>query len=165
MFQNIEIDYVTCLGKLDLVKNMIETQKVLPVCERYNILHTAVLHNRFDIVKYLCENVPNIKYDLYSYNLRGETPLNVACAQGHLNIVKYLIEQQNVDPERRDQKGRTALHHACMCPTDDVAEYLIKERNVNTKVRDRFGKNPLTYVYECCYPSKMLLFPSYIQTI
>ena len=33
-----------------------------------------------------------------SVNDRGETPLSLACAKGHLNVTKYLVEERHCDP-------------------------------------------------------------------
>lgn len=40
----------------------------------------------------------------------GLTPLHMACAYGHLDVVKYLIEKQQADCNVRDREGWTILH-------------------------------------------------------
>jgi hypothetical protein len=40
----------------------------------------------------------------------GLTPLHMACAYGHLPVVRYLIEQQHADWKVRDREGWTILH-------------------------------------------------------
>ncbi len=35
---------------------------------------------------------------MYAANMAGDTPLSLACANGHLNIVKYLVNDHHHDP-------------------------------------------------------------------
>ena len=43
----------------------------------------------------------------------GLTPLHLACQHGHLDIVQYLIKDQDCNAETTTPKGRTPLHIAC----------------------------------------------------
>ena len=52
-------------------------------------------------------------FDKATKNNKGSTPLSYACAEGHLNVVRYLIEEQHVDKETKGTplipKGATAF--------------------------------------------------------
>eukprot|EP00795_Rhopilema_esculentum_P010503 gene10503-19218_t len=53
-----------------------------------------------------------------------KTPLMVACLEGHIEMVKFLIEQ-NADVNGKDQFKWTPLHFACHTGQLDVAQYLL----------------------------------------
>lgn len=57
------------------------------------------------------------RFHLSGFNMEtkdydGRTALHLAAAEGHLNIVKYLLEQCNVSPAPLDRWGGTPLDEA-----------------------------------------------------
>ena len=77
----------------------------------------------------------------------GRTPLNAACTNGHIEVVKYLIEKQGVDPAtcRSSITGQTPLHSACEGGHIKVVKYLVKEHGMNPSCLDDVGATPLHY--------------------
>ena len=75
----------------------------------------------------------------------SRTPLHWSCFHGHSRVVKYLIEEQNCNPEYMDLRfeGKTPLH----CATDggnmEIVKYLIATRNCDPNCEDSFGRTPL----------------------
>lgn len=60
-------------------------------------------------------------FDMANYDLR--TPLHLACCSGHLDVVKFLIQQGHAtDP--RDRWGSTPLDDAIFAGKKHVAEYV-----------------------------------------
>ena len=59
----------------------------------YNCLHIAAQYPNLEIIKLLRE--ANVYY-LASKN--GTTPLHLACKSGCFEIVKYMIEEMNIEP-------------------------------------------------------------------
>jgi len=43
----------------------------------------------------------------------GSTPLHVASRAGHLDLVRFLVEQGRADLNTQDDLGRTPLDEAC----------------------------------------------------
>ena len=77
------------------------------------------------------------------------TALHVACYKGHLDVVRYLIEDGLVNAETANKKGNTALHHAC-CESGcvDVVRYLIQHAEANTEATNKNGETPLHFASE-----------------
>ncbi|CAM2721829.1 unnamed protein product [Rotaria socialis] len=90
-------------GNFSVVKNFIEKYpKYKDKCSIYDttLLYSSSRNNYFHIVKYLIEqgkcfiNIQNRKYNRNNQlnGTSGSTALHAACFYGHLNIVKYLID-------------------------------------------------------------------------
>ncbi|XP_055601035.1 uncharacterized protein LOC129749929 isoform X2 [Uranotaenia lowii] len=80
---------------LDVVKYLIEYHQVDPTriysnCN--NLLHAAASFNRTQILDYLL-TIPGIRKLLNNPNLVKNTPLNIACKEGHMEAAKKLLEQ------------------------------------------------------------------------
>ena len=77
----------------------------------------------------------------------GLTPLHMACAYGHLEVVKFLIEQCRADIDVKDSEGWSVLHSIIA----EVPEPILVASGPNDKhdalERDRFLK-VLRYVLE-----------------
>ncbi|XP_014285754.1 glutaminase liver isoform, mitochondrial isoform X2 [Halyomorpha halys] len=56
----------------------------------------------------------------------GRTALHLASAEGHLECVKFLIEQCHVDPSSKDRWGNTPLKEAETFKHEEVMQYLKK---------------------------------------
>lgn len=58
--------------------------------------------------------------------------LAISCAKGHLSVVKYLIEEANVDPEQANDKSYiTPLRMAINNGFFSIVRYLVEEVKVN----------------------------------
>ena len=66
-----------------------------------------MLYFRKNIGKYMLKNI-NELIELIKNN-DGYTPLHISSQEGHLNIVKYLIEECKCDPNIKDKYGKTPL--------------------------------------------------------
>ena len=62
-----------------------------------------------------------VSLDSADYDHRA--PLHLAAAEGHLEVVEYLINQ-GVDPNPRDRWGGTPLSDAIRHDRDQVCEFL-----------------------------------------
>ena len=89
------------------------------------------------------EDVTQFLLSLPATNLeaRGEggwTALLVASSNGHLNIVKLLLDH-GADPEAVTVSGTTPLMAAAREGREDVAQFLLSLPNINLEARDEDG--------------------------
>jgi len=73
-------------------------------------LHYAVSSNNFDCVISLCKFGANPNFKEY---LSGISPVHMAIICGFREILRYLMENCEVEMNLRDNKGNTPLHYAC----------------------------------------------------
>ena len=73
----------------------------------------------------------------------GLTLLHLACQHKHLDIVQYLINDQNCNPETTSPSGRTPLHIACKSGHLHIAKCLITDHKCNPHCTDNSGYTPV----------------------
>ena len=74
--------------------------------------------------------------------INGETSLHLAAANGHMDVVKYLIEKL-CDKNARANDDLTPLHYAASCGKLDIVKYLIEEVGVQMDVYHKLGGAPI----------------------
>jgi acyl-CoA-binding protein len=72
------------------------------------------------------------------------TLLMWACDHGHLEIVKYLVEQ-GADMNKQDNDGQTCLHYAVSCEHLDIIKYLVQSK-INVDICDNDGTKAVDLV-------------------
>ena len=65
-------------------------------------------------------------FDMKAGDDENRTPLHDAAINGHLDTVKYLVEQ-GADKEARDDQNRTPLHLAADNGHLDTVKYLVEQ--------------------------------------
>jgi len=81
-----------------------------------------------DLSALKCLNLNNINLEEGDYDKR--TPLHLACSNGHLNIVKYLIENCNIkNINLKDRWNGTPLDDAIREKHDNIVSYLKNKIN------------------------------------
>ena len=69
-----------------------------------------------------------------------------ACRGGSLARVKYLVEEQHVDPHScKDDDKNSPLHWASLYRHSDIVRYLVEEQNCDVECRNMEGVTPLHY--------------------
>ena len=104
----------------------------------------AARYGRLDLVKYFYERGANIKArDNDGYNL-----VNSASCSGHLNIVKYLVENCNANIEAKTNYGHNSLALAALCGRFDVVKYLVEQCHANVNTADKYGRSPCALAFK-----------------
>ena len=72
----------------------------------------------------------------------GATPFYLACENDHLDIVQTLLERQELEIDKADNKGTSPFYIACKMGHTDIVKLLLKQKNIWSV--DRVGLK--------CYP-------------
>ena len=64
-------------------------------------------------------------------------------SEGHIDIVRFLVENSNCDVNVKDRTGYTPLHHAARKGHIDIVRCLVENSNCDVNVKDRTGYTPL----------------------
>ena len=93
------------------------------------------------MVKHLVEEV---HINLQSWrNAHGHTPFHWAVYYGHLDTVRYFVEERSCDVMCRDRYGDTPLHVATIGCKLDTVQYLISKQSSDPMCRGQFGRTAL----------------------
>lgn len=109
-------------GTIQNLVNQTNTDNLVP-------LYSAACFGYYNIAKLLCDHGanPNIKYkEMYS-------PLFVACENRHFNIVKILLQLENIKINETDSNLQSPLHAAAQNGYDDIVELLLLHPDINVK--------------------------------
>ncbi|XP_071125223.1 uncharacterized protein [Mytilus edulis] len=104
-----------------------------------NILHIVSSLGYSDFIHHL------IRFDKHpginKKNNDGETPLHIACQNGHLRCVQ-LLKQNKAVVNEKDLSSRTPIHFGCEAGNLDIVEYLIRN-DAMINIKDKKGLTPL----------------------
>ncbi|KAL3084453.1 hypothetical protein niasHS_009224 [Heterodera schachtii] len=104
-------------------------------------LHYFVKKGDFALCKFLVDNGANVNQNTTDDSNCHVTPLHIACAKGHLQIVKLLVEEGNADIEIADFEGDTALLLALLKRKFEIARYLC-DKGARTDLPNNAGLTP-----------------------
>ncbi|CAG9978756.1 unnamed protein product [Clonostachys byssicola] len=82
-------------------------------------------------------------------NFAGYTALMLASPNKHIDCVRLLLRQGDINIDQRDNDGRTALHHAARACDPEIVAALLAE-GASVSIRDIDGKSPLHYLGQSC---------------
>ena len=83
---------------------------------------------------------------------REYTPLMAAAYEEHFQVVKYLIEQGEADPNIANRYGQNALHYAAMYnrTNTQLIQLLLNNMSLDSiNKEDNDGETPLDFCYAC----------------
>ncbi|GAX19299.1 hypothetical protein FisN_4Lh125 [Fistulifera solaris] len=76
---------------------------------------TAIRENNLEKLRFILDNGGNFN----ACNRNGETILHLACRRGNLDVVRFLVDEAQVEIEVQDDLGRSVLHDICWRPFPD----------------------------------------------
>ena len=118
--------------------------------EAYNTsIVQEVRNNNLEGVKELY-NDGIFQYGVNACNRFGESILHISCRRGHLEMVKFLVDEAGLNcAQIRDDYNRTPLHDAfwTSSASPDVIDYLLEQPYVTELLvaKDKRGFTPLDY--------------------
>ena len=104
-----------------------------------SILQYAVVRNSFTSIRYL---IDTCGFDINPVDRIGTTPLHLACFNGSLPIIKYLISKGAI-LEATTVKMETPFLMACKSGSLSCVKYLVEDAKCNVHVRDVLANTPL----------------------
>ena len=139
--------------------------------EGLSCLHLAAQHNHLPLVKYLMESITNpifaksltylaaqgghihiLKFLIpanpqyltsMEWKITLASLLRIASREGHLCVVRYLVEDHGCDPSCKDDEGITPLYFACQEGHMDIVSYLITEAHCDPNCTSKDGRTCL----------------------
>ena len=90
-------------------------------------------------------------------DFKGVSPLHLACYNGHITIVKFLISAAEYDPLQPDERDRIALHYAVESQEADVIDYLLSCKPDSVFHSDLRGVTPIMCATSENIVAKLLL--------
>ena len=122
-------------GKTPMFKVQVDNTNRLP------LLHLATHYGWLDIV---IDLITKYKCDTNCKDSRGHTPLHYAAINNHLEVVRYLINEQHCNPMTYIYgNSDTILHYSCRCGHLNITQYLISEAHCSPSCENKDGDTPL----------------------
>lgn len=131
------VDIAVELQSLEMVKFLTLSLKCNPIHKKNGVttLHAAAKLGQLGILKHLF----SLKCDPNIRGWCGRQPIHIAAVKGHLNIVRYLIEEQSCSPSSLDYTNTTPLYLAASDGHLSIVRYLTLNHNCD----------PLRLEYNC----------------
>lgn len=84
-------------------------------------------------------------YALDCQDSNGRTALSYATQRGHEDIVRLLLERENVEADARDDEGRTPLSWTADSGSEAIARMLVERADVEADSKDVDGATPFMH--------------------
>ena len=129
----------TCLitaaenGHLDICRLLIDkgAQLEAKTSNGWTPLHCAADQGHVEIVRLFCDRGADVEARTNDNAYRpGSRPLHRASMNGHISVVKELIEERNAEINARANDGWTALTNARQQHRRDIAAYLVSHGGI-----------------------------------
>ena len=102
----------------------------------------AVYSNQLEVIKYLISK----KCNLSATDDEGSGAVHISVERGHLNVLKYLIDNNYCNPNATNHQDRTPLHVAVAAEQFKILEYLLEIKpGLLINAQDKDGDTPLYF--------------------
>ena len=128
-----------CIARLYLLCNIANYDSA-PAQDGSTALHCAAATNQVDILKLLLS--PPHSHDVNIRTHYNETPLHVACLNGHLSAAQ-LLQKKGADLHARDGKENTVLHLSAASGSHELIHWVVTVNKCDDLL------NSLNKVYTC----------------
>lgn len=132
-------------GHLNVLKYLVnENPFIFPIedDQQNTIFHVALKKGFLDAVDFLLHE---FKSDAFEKTADGRTPLQLAAENGHLRVVRYLIDKHKTNPLEFSSTtyGDTAVHSAAKNGHLEVLAYFIEDKKIDVNVLNGKGQPPV----------------------
>ncbi|XP_046548423.1 protein fem-1 homolog A-like [Haliotis rubra] len=133
-------------GHKDVVEFLVELGADLSLVYEggSSVLHLACFGGHLEVAKYI---VSKGKVNINSRGWKKKTPVMVAAANGHKDVVEFLVEH-GADLSRVYGGGSSTLHLASFGGHLDVVRYIVAQNKVNINSRGWKKKTPVMVAAE-----------------
>ena len=141
---NTPLHFAAYRGNLEVVRYLVGSRRFdVNVKGGHNRtpLHSACHGGRLEVVKYLME-IDKVEDSCHDHE-QGLTPFDIAAEYGTLALVRYMIDERNVQLQFASQNRYTPLHHAACGGKLDIVKYFIKEKGYKPDCKGLKGRTPL----------------------
>jgi hypothetical protein len=77
--------------------------------------------------------------DVNAQSMQGHTPLHMCAANGHVEVMQFLLNQKSCEPDIQTKLGNTAVHLAALNARVEACKLLINN-GVDLKKKNKSGK-------------------------
>ena len=128
-------------GHVDVIKCLIAAgaNKNERGCSGETPLNVAVLQGQLNVVKYFVEE---LKVDVDQEEEDDANPLHWAAAEGHVDVIEYLIEA-GADKNKKDYNAGTPLQWAAIEGQLEVVKYFVEKLKVDVNQKNEDGETLL----------------------
>ena len=104
-------------------------------------LRWAILGEHIHVVEILLKQNRSLVNDRHN----SHTPLSNAVALGSSKMTRFLLEQEDIDPNLGDSRGRTPLFLAAGYGDLEIVEELLRKDGINLNSKDNNHRTPLLW--------------------
>jgi ankyrin repeat protein len=126
-------------GKTPLNYACIHKGRTSMNCYLYNEKGEVPMNNNLDMVKFLIKHGA----DIHSRDNEGNTILHDACKANNIEVVKYLIEEKDMNMNISNNQGLTCIDYSCKTGFTPTFEYLARRHSDIKTYKDKHGNNAL----------------------
>ncbi|ERL84740.1 hypothetical protein D910_02165 [Dendroctonus ponderosae] len=135
------IHWASARGNIDIMDMLLNAHCDIEARDKaqYTLLTCAARNNRAEVIDFLLDTLEDVQIDAVDGD--GQTALFHAAANGHVSIVKRLIEM-GASLDRKNKENKSALHEACQGGHVEVTQMLLA-REAAMEARDNQENTPL----------------------